>query len=58
MGRRGVHIGIGGESRRDETTGKNKRKWGKNIKMDRREKGWDDMIGLIWLTIGVSGELL
>jgi hypothetical protein len=31
-----------------------------NIKMDHREIGWDGMvwIGLIWLRIGTSGELL
>jgi hypothetical protein len=31
-----------------------------NIKMDLREIGWDGVlwIGLIWLRIGTSGELL
>jgi hypothetical protein len=35
-------------------------RWVYNIKMDLREIGWDSMvwIGLIWLRIGTSGELL
>jgi hypothetical protein len=29
-----------------------------NIKMDIREIGWMEWIGLIWLRIGTSGEIL
>jgi hypothetical protein len=35
-----------------------RRRWVDNIKIDRREIGWDGGIGLIWLRIGTSGGLL
>jgi hypothetical protein len=35
--------------------GRPRRRWVENIKMDPREMVW---IGLIWLRIGTSGELL
>jgi hypothetical protein len=35
-----------------------RRRWVDNIKMDLREIGWDEWIGLIWLRIGTSGGLL
>jgi hypothetical protein len=38
--------------------GRPKRKWVDNIKMNIRERGWDGVIGLIWLRIGTSGGLL
>jgi hypothetical protein len=38
--------------------GRPRRRWGGNIKIDVRERGWDGMDGLIWLRIGTSGGLL
>jgi hypothetical protein len=38
--------------------GRPRRRWVDNIKMDLREIGWDEWIGLIWLRIGTSGGLL
>jgi hypothetical protein len=40
--------------------GSPRRTWVDNIKMDRREIGWDgvEWIGLIWLRKGTSGGLL
>jgi hypothetical protein len=40
--------------------GRPRHRWVDNIKIDLREIGWDgvDWIGLIWLRIGTSGELL
>jgi hypothetical protein len=35
-----------------------RRRWVNNIKMDLREIRWMVRIGLIWLRIGTSGELL
>jgi hypothetical protein len=38
--------------------GRPRRRWVDNIKMDLRDIGWVDWIGLIWLRIGTSGWLL
>jgi hypothetical protein len=59
MGEKGTHINFGGKARRKETT-RSRRRWVDNIKMDLREIGWDGMvwIGLIWVRIGISGEIL
>jgi hypothetical protein len=33
-------------------------RWEDNIKMNFREKGWEGLIGFIWLWIGTIGGLL
>jgi hypothetical protein len=40
--------------------GRPRHRWVDNtsIKMDLREIGWGLLIGLVWLGIGISGELL
>jgi hypothetical protein len=43
MGRLGMHIGYWGKASWKETTGKPRRRWVDNIKMDLRDIGWDDM---------------
>jgi hypothetical protein len=48
MGRRGMHMDIGGKSRRKETSRKTRRRWVDNIKMDLREIGLD---GMDWIDL-------
>jgi hypothetical protein len=55
IGRRGMHIGYWGKSIWKETTGKPRRSWVDNIKMDLREIGWDGMNWIDRLRIGSSG---
>jgi hypothetical protein len=38
--------------------GRPRRSWVDNIRMDLVKVGWGDVDGLVWLTIGVGGELL
>jgi hypothetical protein len=47
-GRKGMHIGYWWEVRRKQTTGRPRRRWVGNIKMDLREMGWGgtDLIDL------------
>jgi hypothetical protein len=38
--------------------GRPKRRWVDNIRMDLGEVGWDNVTGLVWLSLGTGGELL
>jgi hypothetical protein len=53
MGKRGMHIGFSGKSRRKETSRKPRHTCENNIKVD--GVVWT---GLIWLRTGTSGRLL
>jgi hypothetical protein len=49
-----MHIGYWWESQKErETTGKTRRRWADNIKMDRREIGWD---GVDWIDMVRDGD--
>jgi hypothetical protein len=43
IGTKGLQYGFSGKARRKEPPGRTKRRWEKNIKMDRREIGCGDM---------------
>jgi hypothetical protein len=49
---------IGRTARRKKSTGRSRRRWVGNIKMDFGETGWELLTGLVWLRIRTDGELL
>jgi hypothetical protein len=52
-----IFLVTGGEPDRRRPLVRPRRRWEGNIKMDRREVGWEG-IGYIWLRIWAYGELL